>query len=73
VSQYREGHEYFVCDECGSHNEVDPEVRAGEFDPDLHEGSEGMFWSATCDSDDCGADLSPFIYNPHYAPEESCS
>lgn len=66
---YREGHEYFVCDECQSHNEIDPGVRASEFED--RDDQEGMYWSATCDNDECGADLSPWVYNPGFSPEAS--
>lgn len=64
--RYREGHEFFVCAECGDHMVIDQEFRAEYFNDDVHEGIEGSFWGATCDT--CEADLSPFVFNPHYDP-----
>lgn len=55
-----------MCDECGSHIEIDSDFRRDWFDPDFHFDTSGAFWGATCDNDECGADLSPFIYNPHF-------
>jgi hypothetical protein len=64
---YREGHEYVVCDECGSHILIDVETRRLGFDPDddLPEKWIGF----TCDNDECEADCSALIANPYLEPQ----
>lgn len=62
--KHREGHEYVVCDECGSEILIDTETRRRLFDPD--DEHESTTWVGfTCDNDECEADCSALVCNPY--------
>lgn len=62
--RYREGYEYVVCDECGSHFLLDSAYLHRMFDPEDPEVTE-RWLGFTCDNDECEADCSALVRNPY--------
>jgi hypothetical protein len=64
---YREGHEYVLCPECGSHILLDG--RAEYLDHDFDEDPEtSRTESFGCDNDTCGASFCAVVHPPEPGP-----